>query len=107
MTDRIAPPIVGPRTGASIVGTPVIAETLPMFLGPAALAIIICPTGRIIPPPTPWSTRKAISSVVDVAMPQSAEPSVNISTEKSQTFLAPKRRLAQPLSGIAAASDSM
>ena len=59
--------MVGPRIGASIVGTPVIAVILPMFLGPAADAIISCPTGMIMPPPTPWSTRKAISSVVDVA----------------------------------------
>ena len=79
----MAPPIVGPRIGASIVGTPVIAVTRPMFLGPAAVAIISCPTGMIMPPPTPCSTRNTISSVVEVARPQSAEPSVNSSTENS------------------------
>ena len=59
---RIRPPIVGPRIGASIAGTATMLMTRPMRLGPAASAIISWPIGRIMPPPTPWSTRKTISS---------------------------------------------
>jgi hypothetical protein len=77
-----------------------------MFCGPAVLAIIIWPTGRIMPPPMPWITRQAISSLVVCAKPQSAEPPVKSAIESSQTFLGPKRRAAQPLTGITAASDS-
>ena len=57
---RIRPPSVGPRIGASIAGTAMIPITRPIRLGPAASAIISWPMGRIIPPPTPWSTRKTI-----------------------------------------------
>ena len=103
----MSPPIVGPRIGASIAGTATMLITRPIRFGPAASAIISCPTGRIMPPPTPWSTRNRISSVVEVASPQSAEPAVNSTTETRYTCLAPNRRAAQPLTGITAASASM
>ena len=81
--------------------------TRPIRLGPAASAIISCPIGRSIPPPAPWTTRKTTSSVVDSAWPQSAEPAVNRISDVRYTCLAPKRRAAQPLTGITAASASM
>ena len=77
MLSRIRPPIVGPRIGASIAGTATTLITRPIRLGPAASAIISWPIGRIMPPPTPCSTRNTISSVLEVASPHSAEPAVN------------------------------
>ena len=77
----INPPIVGPRIGASIAGTATTLITRPIRFGPAASAIISCPTGRIMPPPAPWRTRNRISSVVEVASPHSADPAVNRTTE--------------------------
>ena len=66
------PPRTGPRTGASTIGTPMIDMTRPMFLGPAARASIIWPTGRVMPPPIPCSTRKATSDSTFQATAQSA-----------------------------------
>jgi hypothetical protein len=45
--------------------------------GPDALTRIIWPIGVIMPPPMPWMTRKAISSLLVVASAHSAEPNVN------------------------------
>ena len=74
---RMRPPSAGPRIGASIAGTATTLITRPIRRGPAAAAIIIWPTGRISPPPTPWTTRNTISMVAELATPQSTDPSVN------------------------------
>ncbi len=66
------PPITGPSTGASSIGTPTTLITRPMWRGPAACASVIIPTGMIMPPASPWSTRKAISEFALQARPQSA-----------------------------------
>ena len=60
----------------------------------------------IMPPPTPCSTRNSTSEVVEAASAHSPEPSVNSTSETMYTRLAPKRRAAQPVTGITAASDS-
>ena len=78
---RIRPPIVGPRIGASIAGTATMLMTRPMRLGPATSAIISWPIGRIMPPPTPWMTRKTISCVVELASPHSTDPAVKSTSE--------------------------
>ena len=68
--------------------------------------MISWPTGMIMPPPTPCSTRKSTSATSVLDSPHSAEPSVNSTSEVRYTRLAPKRRAAQPVTGITAASDS-
>ena len=60
-----------------------------------------------MPPPTPWMTRKRISSVEEFASPQSAEAAVNRASDTRYTCLAPNRSAAQPLTGMTAASESM
>ncbi len=65
------------------------------------------PSGMIIPPPAPWSTRKTTSSVVLVDRPHKAEPAVNRISEIMYIRRAPNRSAAQPLTGITAASASM
>ncbi len=106
-TWMIVPPSSGPSVGASIIGTATRPITRPIRLGPAASAMMICASGMIMPPPMPCSTRKKISSVSVVARPQSSEPSVKSVREMRKTRLAPKRREAQPVTGITAASESM
>ena len=103
----IAPPSTGPKIGASSIGTPIRLITLPIRCGPAAWARIVWPTGRIIPAPTPCSTRKPISDPIDQDAPASVDPSRNRSSEASQTRLAPKRSLPHPVSGITLAKASM
>ena len=69
---RIVPPTTGPRIGASIAGIVTTPITRPIRLGPATWAMISWPTGMIIPPPTPCSTRNRTSVVVEAATAQMA-----------------------------------
>ena len=52
-----------------------------MRCGPAVCASTLIPIGMIIPPPKPWSTRKAISDSAFQARPHSAEPTPKSATE--------------------------
>ncbi len=71
------PPRIGPRIGPRSIGTPMIAITRPTRCGPAARVRIVMPHGISMPPPRPWSTRKAISDPADQAEPLKAEPARN------------------------------
>ena len=73
--------MTGPRIGPSSVGTPITDMIRPIRCGPAAWARIACPTGMIMPPPKPCSTRKTISDDVLHASPHSTEPRRNNATE--------------------------
>ena len=103
----IAPPSSGPNTGASSIGTPITLITRPIRCGPAAWARMVCPMGRIIPAPSPCSTRKATSDPIDQAAPASTEPARNTSSAKIHARLAPNRSAAHPVSGMTVAKASM
>ena len=77
-----------------------------MCVGPAACASVIIPTGMIMPPAKPCSTRKAISDSALQARPQSALVTTKAVTAVIQTRLGPNRSAAQPVSGITVASAS-
>ena len=98
--------MTGPRIGPSSVGTPITAMIRPIRSGPAAWARIAWPTGMIIPPPKPCSTRKTISDSVLQARPHSTEPTRNRATETIHSRRPPKRSIAQPVNGITVASAS-
>jgi hypothetical protein len=100
------PPITGPMIGASSIGMPTMLITRPIRFGPAAWARIIWPSGMIIPPPAPWTMRKAIREPIDQERPANSDPAMNRPSEASHSGLAPKRRLAQPVSGITLAKAS-
>ena len=100
------PPISGPNTGRSSIGTPTMLITRPIRFGPATWASIDWPSGMIIPPPRPWMTRAPISVPTDGASPASIEPAMNSPSEASHTGLAPKRPEIHPVSGITLAKDS-
>ena len=102
----ISPPITGPRIGPSSVGTPITLITRPIRCGPAAWARIACPTGRIMPPPNPWMTRKKISEPVLQASPHNVEPTRNSATDTIHTRRPPNRSIDQPVNGITVASAS-
>jgi hypothetical protein len=102
----IAPPSTGPATGASSIGTAMMLITRPTRCGPTACARMVCASGMIIPAATPCSTRNTISSAIEVDRPASTEPAAKAVSEISQTRLAPKRSLAQPVSGITVAKAS-
>ena len=54
------------------------------------------PTGTIIAPPSPCSTRAATNHPADPAMPHSSDPSVNTATAAVNTARAPNRSAAHP-----------
>ena len=58
------------------------------------------PTGVIIPPPTPCSTRNATSSHRPVACPHSADATVKTAIANRNVRLVPKRSPIQPEAGI-------
>ena len=66
--------MTGPMIGPITMGTPMMLMTRPMRCGPAARARIDWPTGSSMPPPMPWSTRKAMSELADQARPHRLEP---------------------------------
>ncbi len=98
--------MTGPMIGPSTIGTPITLMTRPMRCGPAARARMDCPTGRSIPPPMPWSTRKKMSELADQARPQRQEPMTKSAVELIQSLLAPKRSTAQPVTGVTMARAS-
>jgi hypothetical protein len=54
----------------------------------------------------PCSTRNPISASIDQAEPARADPVMNTTSAVTHTAFAPKRALAQPVSGITLASAS-
>ena len=98
--------MIGPKIGASRIGTPMSASARPMRRGPALCATSVKPTGTSRPAPTPCRTRKTISSPADVASAHSAEPKANTAIAAIQVRFEPKRSVTQPDSGSTVASDS-
>ena len=76
----ISPPTLGPRIGASIAGTGSRLITRTIRLVPAASAITICPTAGH-PAADALQHSNRISSGADEAMPHSAEPAVNSTSD--------------------------
>ena len=64
------------------------------------------PTGVIIAPPSPCTTRMPTSMGKSCAMPHRAEPRVNTASAATNTRRAPKRSANQPLTGMNTATAS-
>ncbi len=94
------PPNTGPRAGARVVGTVMMLATRMRSDGGNARYSMAMPTGIIMPPPAPWTTRKATSWVMFWATPHSAEPIVKTTMDISNTLLPPKRSPSQPDEGM-------
>ena len=88
--------MIGPSAGARVVGTVRIAEARTRSSEGKARNSMASPTGVIIPPPTPCSTRNMSSSVSDPARPHSAEAAVKTAIATSSTRLPPNRSPSQP-----------
>ena len=88
--------MIGPSAGAKVVGTVRMLDARTRSAGGNARNSIASPTGAIIPPPTPCSTRKTSSSASDAAMPHSADAAVNTTIAESSTHLPPNRSPSQP-----------
>ena len=75
------PPSTGPRIGATTTATPYMAIAMPSCRGGKVSTRMPCSEGWSPPPPSPWRTRKKISSSMLGAAPQRAELIVNSSTQ--------------------------
>ena len=95
----IAPPNNGPAMRPMVGGTvnQTIAATM-RALG-TLRSRISRPTGTIMAPPRPCSTRNSTRLVSELAAPHSAEPSEKKAIAPQKTRRAPKRSAHQPLSG--------
>jgi hypothetical protein len=58
------------------------------------------PTGTIIAPPIPWMIRNSTKSGRLTANPQAIEPAMKMTRAARNTFFAPYRSAAQPLTGM-------
>ena len=94
------PPNTGPSAGPSTPGTVSTEAARARSFGGYARKSMAEPTGVIMPPPTPWSTRKATSCSMDCAAPQRAEPIVKVARAKRNTRLVPIRSPTQPENGV-------
>ena len=88
--------MTGPSAGASVVGTVRMLDARTRSAGGKARNNIASPTGAIIPPPAPCSTRKTSSMASELAMPHRAEAAVNTAIAVSSTRLPPNRSPSQP-----------
>ena len=69
--------------------------------------MVMRPTGTIMAPPMPCTTRQATSTVMFVDRPHSNEPNVNRPIAEAKTRRVPKRSAIQPLIGMKTARLSV
>ena len=98
---RMAPPTSGPRIGPSRAGSAIRVTVRPSALPPAACMISVVRTGKSRPPPTPWTTRHAISESTFQARLEPIDPTRNTASANIHSRLPPNRRSAQVDSGTA------
>ncbi len=63
------------------------------------------PTGTIMAPPKPWSTRNSTRRWILLVRPHSNDPRVKMPMAEAKTRLVPKRSAIQPEIGMKTASD--
>ena len=68
--------------------------------------MMACVIGIMAPAPSPWKARKRMSSVMSVAWPQSAEPTMKMTMPAMKKRLRPKASLSLPQIGIEAVDAS-
>ena len=100
------PPSGGPSTGATSAGQVRIAMALIRRSFGVARSTTRRPTGTIIAPPMPCSTRSAVKSADRWRRRSSTDASVKITMAAANTRRAPKRSATQPLIGISTPSVS-
>jgi hypothetical protein len=97
----------GPTTGANSAGQ-ISADIVPISSLRGVWRMTTSrPTGVIIAPPIPWTTRKATKAGTERALPHRAEAIVKMVIAVMNTRRAPKRSAIQLLAGISTPSASM
>jgi len=101
------PPTVGPTTGATIAGQVIVEMACISRLLSVLRTTIIRPTGTIMAPPSPCSTRAAVKNPIPVDNPQRTDATVNSTSAPPNTLRDPKRSAIQPLTGMKTANVSI
>ena len=100
------PPSGGPRIGATRPGQVMVAIARISRGFSVARRTTSRPTGTIMAPPMPCTTRAAVKPHSPSASPHSTEAAVNTPIALANTVRLPKRSAAQPLIGMNTASVS-
>ena len=103
----MTPPMNGPSSGPMRAGmtTKFMAASISDFGKVRTSASR--PTGVIMAPPMPWTTRAATSIGLLWASPHSSDPSVKRHTAHVKTRFVPNRSAIQPLMGMKTARQSV
>jgi len=72
----IQPPSVGPMVGPMTTAMEKTAMAMPCSSGGKVCRRIACSLGCSAPAPSPWTTRQKTSAPSELAVPQSAEPTM-------------------------------
>ena len=98
LLSTISPPTVGPSAGANRTGMAITAELAARSSGGNAPNEIDAPSGKSMPPPIPWMTRKMISRFSPAEpvaksfdRPHKRLPIVKMARAIMKTRLIPKR----------------
>ena len=83
------PPTAGPMIDEAANTAPIRPCQRPRSRGGTMFPITASDSGNRPPAPMPWIARKTTSCVIDVARPQSAEPSRKTTIAKRNRFLRP------------------
>ena len=102
----ISPPSGGPTTGAVKAGQVRYAIMRTKCCFSVLRSTISRPTGTIMAPPMPCSTRAAVNCHNVPLAAQSTDDSVNATMAEANTVRAPNRSVTQPLAGMNTATVS-
>lgn len=83
------PPIGGPTTGATMPGHVIVAIARISFAFSVLRTTIIRPTGTIIAPPTPCSSRAAVNDITPSDSPHSTDAPVKTTIALAKTVREP------------------
>ena len=94
------PPIGAPRSDPNTAGA--VRNDMARINSPLGTVRSMTrrPTGTIMAPPTPCSSRATIKAPSDCAAPHMSELAVNTAMAAANTDRAPKRSATQPLTGM-------
>lgn len=101
MASTSSPPSSGAIAGAMTAGSPIAVMARVAWSFPALVTMRVCITATEKPAANPCRMRKAMSKSICVDIAHRIEATVKTARAVIQRFLAPKRRVAQPLSGMA------
>lgn len=101
------PPIGGPTTGATMPGHVIVAIARIRRAFSVLRTTIIRPTGTIIAPPMPCSSRAAVKVPTPLDRPHNTDAPVKMTIALPNTVREPNRSAIQPLIGMNTASASI